>query len=220
MNKKIKIIIGLAGFALLVLFSWFFLMADIGRFPKEKTEVVGYIRPREITGDKELDKIIYEGIAWHWIYSHSLEGPIEKQMEGPMLVNLVRITKEDSEIETKCQLGAAHNFLNFEKFYPDELITMGRIQKCDKETAELTDKIARSPARDCRISLINPIPPYLNEYYLVTIVWRKEVVTQEIFNQMMETDRCFEPFKNLIGEKVPTIIIVGIIDRKGGVFYH
>lgn len=206
MNKTIIFIISLLVFIFIILWTIYFWPSY-----QETAWQSGYIYPEPITGDLEIDNIIYQNLSTWWLLNHSLG--------SPSLINMVRVTNNiDGNIE--CKIGPAHDDLNLEKFYPDNLISIGRIRRCDLETVKLIDSIARDNINDCKILPRNPIPSDLNEYYLVTAGWNNQLLTEEKFNEILAINPCFNYLQRFINQEVPTIFFNWIIDRETGTIYR
>jgi len=141
------------------------------------------------------------------------------------LINLVHIIKEESDYKISCEFGPAYETANLNKFYPEELVSMGQIKGCTIETAEAIDGAIKSLAEvDCRVPITSPYSPHavlslLEDYYLVTLKTENNEITQELVNST-QGRKCFEPLENLLGEDIAIGFIVAIIDIEENRVYY
>jgi len=198
MNKKAKIIIILiAVFLVAVLFF-------IQRLP---------IIP-QITNDERIDKIIFDHTGrLREVFGSSVLG------EGS-LINLVHIIKEESDYRISCQFGPAYESANLNKFYPEEIVSMGQIKDCTVETARIIDEAINSPEKDCRVPMETiGVFSSFTDYYLVALDIKEHKITQEWIDRA-KGKRCFEPLESLLGENIAVEFIVVIIDLEGNRFFY
>lgn len=144
---------------------------------------------------------------------------IPKQLR---LVNLVHILKEKERFKIDCFFGPAYNDSNLQLFYPQELISVGRVTECTERVAILIDKIAKTPERNCLLPLAKPIPLDLEDYYLIVLAWNIEELDQKNAKQLAEIEpnpQCATKFQELVGNKIAIGVKVGILDKKNSVFY-
>jgi hypothetical protein len=196
--------------SLIIQLSAYFL---IMKFQKEKIEEVENVP--SFTGDKNIDEILF----WDTNVFKNIKKRGKLNLSEIKLVNLVHIHKEDSTFKISCKFGPLYRDTPFDNFYPESLISLGKIKSCDEETAKIIDKIARTPKRDCRLPLETPLPPYLNDYYIVTLAWGVKEVTPEWVQLAREIDPCYQHWEKLTGKNAPHFLIVAIIDKDGGVVY-
>lgn len=183
----------------------------------EKKEPTLRLPLKRLTQKKEIDEILYENIS-------AILGPRflnEEELANLDLVNLVHIKKEkNGEFAIECEFGPLYENSGLELFYPEELISLGRIKECSLIVAEVIDKIAKTPKRDCRLPLLNPIPENLNDYYLVTLASEVKVLTPEKAKQLSRLlPGCEDRFFELIGKKISHGNAVWILDLKEKILY-
>lgn len=136
------------------------------------------------------------------------------------LVNLIHVQKASSGFSISCYFGPAYNLSNLDKLYPNEMVSRGRIQECNEETAKLIDSIIKNSQRDCRIPLNRPFPIYVNNYYLITLAWNKNQISQSIAQSMIKEDECYKPLLDLIDQELMTNTFISVFDIEAKVFYR
>jgi len=172
----------------------------------------------DLTGDPIIDAILFEDFGTFLIQKAGDPSFLQKIQ----LVNLVHIFRENGELKIECKNGPAYESSNLQAFYPDELISVGRVKECKKETAQLIEKLAKSPERSCLLPLKNPIPKELNDYYLVVLAWKIEPLTKEGAQALANIEpnpKCREAYEKLIGQTIAIGTKVGIVDKKEQIFY-
>lgn len=219
---KEKVIIFLISIFIFVLFGFLFnfYLKDLFQKVKyqpiplpflEKKEPTFQLPLKRITNIKEIDEILYEKLS-------AVLAP--EVLNKVSLVNLVHIRKEKGKFFIECEFGPLYETSGLELFYPKELISMGRIKECSLAVAELIDQIAKTPKRDCRVPLFQPIPKDLNDYYLITLSWNLDTMTPEKAEQFSKNlPECKEKFFEMIGKRTTIGGVVGILDLKEKVFY-
>lgn len=206
MNKKAKNIIILisALLVIIVLFSVRHLLQI-----QSPVEIIP-----QITGDERVDKIIFDNTK---ILRETFGS---SALNEDSLINLVHIIKEGSDYRISCQFGPVYESANLNKFYPEEIVSMGQIKDCTTETARIINEAINSPEKDCRVPIdTTGVFSSLADYYLVTLDIKEHEITQEWVDRV-QGKRCFEPLENLVGENIAIEFIVVIIDLEGNrVFY-
>jgi len=198
MNKKLIFLVSVV--FVIGITAFFFL-----RYSKE-------IKIPRFTGDERIDKIFFDSAQ----DLTELYGPLELNEDS--LINLVHIIKKDSDYEISCQFGPSYEVANLNKYFPEELVSMGQIRNCDVETARAIDEAVSSSEMDCRVFLDRYDIPPLTDYYLLTLAVGEREITPEwiAFNQEI---KCLEPFKDFVGETVGKFITM-IIDINEKVIYY
>ncbi len=178
------------------------------QYPTQNNSLIEELPP--IT-DEELNRIL-------GLVTQNL-GQDFSDLNESHLINLVHIVKENYDYEISCRLGPAYETANLNKYFPEELVSMGQIRNCDVETAKVIDKAVRSFRVDCRV-FTGEIPPGLTDYYFFAVSFKEEKVTQEWIDTITQTQsdrpevlKCLEPLKNLIGETVAKSG-AGVVDLK------
>jgi len=207
MNKKTKIIIILISVLSLVVvlfFNWYFLQIQ------SPVKIIP-----QFTNNEEVNKIIFDNT-----------GNLKKAfgisaLNSESLVNLIHIVKEkDSSYKISCEFGPAYKTANLNKFYSEEIVSMGQIKDCTVETARIIDEAINSLEKDCRVPMdTTEAFSSLTDYYLVTLDIKEHEITQEWVDRV-QGKRCFEPLENLVGENIAIEFIVVVIDlEKNMIFY-
>ncbi|MHA1705035.1 MAG: hypothetical protein ACTSUX_03035 [Promethearchaeota archaeon] len=210
MNKKIKIIITLMIIFVIVDVA-LFLFNDERIF---KIGVSNEIIP-QFTNNEEINKIIFDNtLNLRKTFGVSV-------LDSNSLVNLVHVVKErDSNYEISCEFGPAYKTANLNKFYPEELVSMGQIKDCTTETARIIDEAINSSEKDCRVPMDTTEAFFsINDYYLILLDIKEHEITQEWVDKT-EGKKCFEPLENLIGERIAMEFIVGVIDIEGNIIFY
>ena len=210
MNKKIKITIILI-IIFIIINIVLFLFAD------ERISKIGVsdeIIP-QFTNNEEVNKIVF-GNMWNLkkVFGVSV-------LNNNSLVNLVHIVKEEgSNYKISCEFGPAYKTANLNKFYPEEIVSMGQIKDCTTETARIIDEAINSPEKDCRVPMDTMgVFSSLTDYYLVTLDIKEHEITQEWVDRV-KGKRCFEPLENLLGENIAIEFMAVIIDiEENRLFY-
>jgi len=210
MDKKIKITIILITIFVIINLSLFL-------FDYEKNLKIGVsneIIP-QFTNNEEVNKIIFDNTG-------NLKRVLGASvLDDNSLVNLVHIVKEkDSNYKISCEFGPAYKTANLNKFYPEELVSMGQIKDCTIETAKIIDTAINSLEKDCRVPMdIMGVFSSLTDYYLVTLDIKEHELTQEWVDRG-KGKRCFEPLEDLLGEIVAIEFMAVIIDiEENRLFY-
>jgi len=172
--------------------------------------------------DEELNRIL--GLVTQNIDQDTKDYYGFSDLNESHLINLVHIVKEDYDYEISCRLGPAYEVANLNKYFPEELVSMGQIRNCDVETAKVIDNAVRSPEVGCRV-FTGEIPLLLTDYYFFAVSFKEEEVIQEWIDKLTQkwSDRpevlkCFEPLKNLIGETVARFG-AGVVDLNENIVY-
>jgi len=215
MNKRIKILIILI--IILLIPITLFIIESFDR-TKPSTEFPIETIPH-ITSNERINRIIFnshQGNVLRERYGQSI-------LNENSLINLIHIIKEESSYKISCEFGPAYENANLNKFYPEEIISMGQIKNCTVEVAEIIDEIIKSSETDCRFPLVTPgrLPMISNltDYYIVTLKVEEHEITQEWVDRRYK-EKCFESLENLIGEKIAIQFLTGVADLKNNwIFY-
>lgn len=210
MNKKIKIITILIIIFIIINTLLFFFTDE----RTSNTEVSNQIIP-QFTNNEEINKIIFDNtLNFKKAFGASV-------LNNNSLVNLVHIVKEkDSNYKISCEFGPAYKTANLNKFYPEELISMGQIKDCTAETAKIIDEAINSPEKDCRVPMdTTEVFSSINDYYLITLDIKEHEITQEWIDRV-QGKKCFGPLENLVGENIAIEFVVGIIDIEENRVYY
>lgn len=174
--------------------------------------------------EEEIDRVLWlikENTAEEMI---ELSGNFVKKES---LINLVHITKSDSGYKIDCFFGPAYEDANLHKIFPEKLVSMGQIKKCNVETAKLIDEVVKLEKIGCETFMGN-VPFSLDDYYFFAIAVKQREVTQEWVDALNEkwTNlgrpdilQCFEPMKDLLGEMVAKHG-TGVVDLNQGIVYY
>jgi len=210
MNKKIKITIILI-IIFIIINIVLFLFAD------ERISKIGVsdeIIP-QFTNNEEVNKIIFDNTGnLKKVFGTSV-------LDNNSLVNLVHVVKEkDSNYKISCEFGPSYETANLNKFYPEELVSMGQIKDCNTETARTIDEAINSLEEDCRVPMDTiGVFSSIDDYYLIVLDIKEHEVTQE-WVDITKSKKCFESLQNLIGEHIAIEFMVGIIDLEGNIIFY
>ena len=125
------------------------------------------------------------------------------------LINLVHITKNDLDYQISCFFGSAYENANLYKMFPEKLVSMGQIKKCDIETAKLIDEAVKSQKIGCEV-FMSSLPSSFVDYYFFAITIERREITQEWIDRLNEkwmnsgedVLQCFKPMESLLGETI------------------
>lgn len=219
-KNKIKILLALSVIAILA--------GGLGGFltyqylHKEQSKPQSFSEDLSSPSDDELEGIldlIKETSGERFIKKYGYDW-----MKKDSFINVVHIINEDSEYRFSCWDGPSYNKIDWNKFFPGELVAMGQINECNNETILAIDEAVRNPELDCKVYLrssnIHKASPPVNDYYLASLIIKEDmVITEELFEMDSYGDQCTELFKDFMGEKKPSILTVLVDLITGRIFY-